>query len=159
MAERLRIRESLASEGEQRRRHEEAAGEWRQRHEALLLESRDPNGAAVTALEEQIGPLRRAHDELAVVGRSKDEEIERLGPTLARVRASAQSERARARDGHDGLTARIERLVRERAKLSSEPPEIPEPDEDETRMIEEDAPEPEPTRRKPRKRAGKRKKG
>jgi chromosome segregation ATPase len=151
VAERLRIGESLASEGEQRRRHEAAAGEWRQRHEALLMESRGSPAPAVTALEEEIGRLRGAHEDLAAVGRAKDEEIERLGATLARVRASAQSERARAREDHAGLTAQIERLVREREEPPREPPEIEPPVEDETRMIEEDEPEPAP--RSPRKRA------
>jgi hypothetical protein len=130
-------------------------GEWRQRHEALLLESREPNGAAVTALEEEIGRLRGAHDDLAAVRRSKDKEIERLGATLP------QYERARARDDHYGLAAQIERLVREREEPPREPPEIPEPDENETRMKEEDEREREskPTPRKPRKRVGKKRKG
>jgi hypothetical protein len=63
--------------------------------------------------------------------------------------------RVRARDDHDSLTAEIERLVWER----EERPEIPEPDEDERRMTDEHAPEPESTPRKPKKRAGKKRKG
>jgi hypothetical protein len=161
-AERLRVGESLASEGEQRR-HGAATGEWRQRDVALLLEPREPNGAAGTALGGEIGRLRGADDDVAAGGRSKDEEIERLGATLARVRAAAQSERVRARDDCENLTAQIERLVRATEEPPREPPEILAPDEDETRMIEEDDPEPEPERERtpgqPRKRAGKKRKG